>query len=778
MTLKSFMLAGASAFAVSLCAAAPAFAEDAATQTAVQGTAAVVAAGQAAAADAAPRRLDTVTVSATRREESAQDIPVAVSSFSPVQIQAANLTNTVDLVRFTPGMTGGFNTGTGGAVTYFIRGLGSTEQVATFDAPVATYVDEIYFARQSVNSYSLFDIERVEVARGPQGTLFGRNTTGGAVIIVNKKPADEFGFFVEGTVGSYNQRTVRGSIDVPVSDNFLTKLSAFYTTDDGYVTNTTTGETMNGEEGIGARGAITWRLSDTLTWDLSADWLRQDKTTIGQNPLNPKYISRSGLRQTECDDNIISIYTTTSRGNCSRITTGGLTSNIQWDVAGITVNFITGYRSTDQDFALDFFDGTSPRGGFVIANEVVNHQWSQEIKLAGENDLVRWVGGLFYLGESNKNLQLDSFAAGPINLVLGSKLLENEAEVLAVYAQGDFKLAEDLTLTVGGRLTNETKDINFVDANRPSYGPGFVPAAPPPANRTTSANLVRFGIPLSQEETKFTPRVALSWQVDTDKLIFVSATNGFKSGGWNGRDNNAVLSRAFGPEEVWSYELGAKTEWFDGLLRLNVTGYFAHTKDLQVLSGFPNPVTGAISFVTQNAADLESMGVEFELTAAPSDYVDIFASLNLSDGRYKNAEPGPSCRVFPEAASCVTERDEPVRYPDVAATLGGAWRIPAPMLGGEFSLSGAVSYQSPFWTSTSNDTGSVVSASGQRIRFSSVPATTILNGGITYRADNGNWLASLQCSNCGEEFFFGSSLVGVGYPPPPRRVTFSIKYTY
>ncbi|WP_397418469.1 TonB-dependent receptor plug domain-containing protein, partial [Phenylobacterium sp.] len=133
-----------------------------------------------------------VIVTAQRRAQNIQDVPLAVTAFSQQQIEAAQLDEAADLVRFTPSVTGGLNTGTGSALSFFIRGLGSTEQVATFDVPVATYVDEIYFARQSANAVSLFDVERVEVLRGPQGTLFGRNTTGGAISIVTRKPANAF----------------------------------------------------------------------------------------------------------------------------------------------------------------------------------------------------------------------------------------------------------------------------------------------------------------------------------------------------------------------------------------------------------------------------------------------------------------------------------------------------------------------------------------------------------------------------------------------------------
>jgi iron complex outermembrane receptor protein len=225
-----------------------------------------------------------VIVTAQRRAQNIQDVPLAVTAFSQQQIEAAQLDEAADLVRFTPSVTGGLNTGTGSALSFFIRGLGSTEQVATFDVPVATYVDEIYF------------VERVEVLRGPQGTLFGRNTTGGAISIVTRKPANAFKAFVEGSIGSFDRRMVRGSVDAPVSETLLTKLTGFYAKDDGYGRSLTTGQKLNGEDSWGVRGAVRWMPSETLTWDVSVDYIDQSRTTIGSNPVDPEYTSRSGLR--------------------------------------------------------------------------------------------------------------------------------------------------------------------------------------------------------------------------------------------------------------------------------------------------------------------------------------------------------------------------------------------------------------------------------------------------------------------------------------------------
>lgn len=828
MSVKSLMLAGASAIAVSLCVAAPALAEDAA-ETAVQGASAIVAAGQAAAAEAGPRRLQAVTVTAQRREEEAQSIPVAVTAFTTEQLAAAQVNSTLNLVRITPGMIGGNNTGLGSANVYFMRGLGNTESIATFDPPVGTYVDEIYITRQNANNYQLFDVQSLQVLRGPQGTLFGRNTTGGAIVVTNKKPSEDFGYFVEAGIGSFDRRIVRGSVDMPLSDTVLTKFSAYFVEDEGYVDNVVTGEKMNGEEAWGVRGAVEFRLSETLTWNLGADYTTQDKVSVGQwftqrasrtttsvGIPNPEYTSRLAIRNGSCD-NPINDYLFNRRGNCNVVETTAITSNIEWDAGWATVNFITGYRDLEQRFAIDFFDESNfsglplPFGLFAIGNIGEHKTFSQEIKLSGETGNVKWIGGVFYLQEENATEFTDistrlvpgpGFTTAPN--IAADRRLDNETTTAAIYLQGDFTLAEDLTLTVGGRYTTEEKSIEYTRLTRPtpantSFGAIYAGLPGQPAFVTT-ASLRAAGIPTSQEVNRFTPRLALAWQAQDNMLLFVSATNGFKSGGWNARDPAASLTRPFGPEKVWSYEAGLKSEWFDRQLRFNATLYSMNVEDLQVVSGFAN-AAGGITFLTANAADMTAQGIELEVAAQLSDNFEGFANLSLSNGEYDRGATTNGCqlsRLIPgqrydnagnivaaggriaqgrgDLANCIGPQDSPVRYPDVQGAVGGTLTIPTPSLGGDFKVSGAVSYTGRHWTDTANNDRDA--ASGVLLGVTNVPATILLNLGVRYVAANGKWEAALDCSNCGAEYYSTSSLAGVGYPNDPRRINFRVKYTY
>ena len=184
--------------------------------------------------ETAHAQLEEVLVTAERREASVQDVPVAVSAYNEELIDRLQLDDTLDLINVVPNLFGGNNTGLGTANMYYMRAQGNDESIATFDPPVGTYVDDVYITRQNANNFTLFDVERIEVLRGPQGTLYGRNTTGGAISIIMRKPGEEMSGYIEGGIGRWDRTMIRGSVDVPISDRILTKFSYYSVDDSGY----------------------------------------------------------------------------------------------------------------------------------------------------------------------------------------------------------------------------------------------------------------------------------------------------------------------------------------------------------------------------------------------------------------------------------------------------------------------------------------------------------------------------------------------------------------
>jgi iron complex outermembrane receptor protein len=289
-------------------------------------------------------QIEELTVTSQRREEKLQNVPLAVTAFSPASMESQQINDTLDLAEFVPNMVAHNNTGLGTANTYYIRGLGNTESIATFDPPVGTYVDDVYIARQNLNNFGLFDIDRIEVLRGPQGTLFGRNTTGGAINIILKKPSDEYQGYGEIGYGKYNETEGRASIDVPLNDKVLTKFSAFFHHDDGYVNDIATDSKLNYDHSWGARAAVRILPTDSLTWDVEWDNVYENySNTLNLLGPNGTRISDSGL----------------VTGGLRGLVTGGkagygptaiadsyaVTSNLTYDLnENLSISNITGYR--------------------------------------------------------------------------------------------------------------------------------------------------------------------------------------------------------------------------------------------------------------------------------------------------------------------------------------------------------------------------------------------------------------------------------------------------
>ena len=218
-------------------------------------------------------QLEEITVTAERREASIQDVPVAVSAYNEALMEKLQVQETLDLVNIVPNLFGGNNTGVGTANMYYLRGQGNDESIATFDPPVGSYIDDVYVSRQNANNFAFFDVDRIEVLRGPQGTLFGRNTTGGAVNIILKKPSADGGGFVEAAYGRFNEFMFRGTVDLPVNERVLTKFSTYLIRNDGWLENTAVGGDFNDRDSKGFRGAVRFLPNDNVVWDLSVDFM-------------------------------------------------------------------------------------------------------------------------------------------------------------------------------------------------------------------------------------------------------------------------------------------------------------------------------------------------------------------------------------------------------------------------------------------------------------------------------------------------------------------------
>jgi iron complex outermembrane receptor protein len=805
-----------------------------------------------------------IVVTAQRREESVQDVPIAISAFSGDQLRSQGVSNTLQLGQYVPNLVAQNNTGIGSANAYFLRGLGNSESIATFDPPVGTYVDDIYLSRQNANNLSFFDIERVEVLRGPQGTLFGRNTTGGAINVILRQPGEEFGGFAEVAYGRFDQKLVRASVDVPLSPSFFAKVSGYWQDDDGYVKNVTTGERLNDDDGWGARLALRGELSDRVSWNGAYAHLVSNSENILNfecNPANPSDCKgrfattglREGQRLTPSPYPVPISGRKANYGQGQRSATDLITSNFQFGVAeNATVNLITGFVSISQQFALDFFDGRSspslanltppnftppvrglPMGGFDILNDGQHEQFTQEVKLNAElfDGRVDLVTGLYYLHEDNRTDFADVLGLSPTAaLLLGDRTLKNKTTAYAAYAQVDFKIIESVTLTAGVRYTDERKTFSIRD-NRPVRGTsptgaalcGINPAAAPTALCLDDVNLVAptgVAIPQRQQAKLWTPRFAINFRPTDDLLIFASATRGFKSGGWNARESSPVRLLPFGPEKVWSYEAGFKSDLFDRRVRFNLTAFYLDVSDLQTISGFTNP-DGTLAFINRNFADYRNKGVEAELTVVPVQNLNLYANLGYQDDNYRIRRGGPAFDLYgvqsvdaqqqecqaalqagkvpgpgapnipagsPRISACasgiVTATGAiatPVRTPRWSLAMGGSYEAALGESGLSLVPSVNASWRSRQEVQTSNITlyrGPTTGVNGtfpanlidgEFITGSRSDAAWLVNAGLSLMGPDQRWQLAVECTNCLNESFVQSSLGNYSYLNPPMQ---------
>jgi iron complex outermembrane recepter protein len=725
-------------------------------------------------------KLETITVTAQRREQELQAVPLPVSTFTSRELELRGVTSTLKLAEYIPNMFASNNTGLGTANQYFLRGLGNTETIATFDPPVGTYVNDIYVSRQNANNFGFYDVERIEVLRGPQGTLFGRNTTGGAINVILKKPAAKHGGYLEVGAGTWGETSSRGSVDFPISENFRTKFSYYFKRDDGYAKNITTGEKTNNQDMRGLRAAMWWRINGAATWELAIDNSDDSGTSLTNRKINDDRIVRSGLRA-DCAGFFNATgaprLTGDKNGYCqgNNVSNTAISSNLNLFLGGVSVDFITGWRDLRQKYALDFGDTPVPSGGFTIANDGKHEQFSQEIKANGEFGNLTMVGGLFYLKEKNRtdfgDIFNTSFSGAPLpgtTLVLADRVLRNDVKSTAFYAQGDYKWTPSLTGTLGVRFTDEEKTISFSD-NRTVA----------PTSQLSDTNIRAAGIPLSQTTRLTTPRGALSFQITPDAMVFTSATRGFKSGGWNARGTSAATLQPFLPEVVWSYEAGWRTNWLGNRVRFNGTFFRADVEKLQTPSAFTGP-TGAVTFITRNFADLRNQGLELELSATPTRGLNVYLNAGFQDAKYENIAQS----IIDQQAACRAQiaANATTRPSCLNGIVNAQGNIAIPVRSPKQTYSTGVNYTFPiaseFRLATAANISRVSRASVGTAENAFAEAHTLVNASIGLISPGGNWRLTLDCTNCSDKTYNTASLAGLLYLNDPRRYSLKLNYTF
>ena len=720
--------------------------------------------------------VEEIIVTAQRREQSLQKVPIAVSAFNATELNRRQIIDTYDILRNIPNMAGNQNVGVGTSSSYFLRAVGNGESIATFDVPVGTYVDDVFVARQNANNFALFDVERIEVLRGPQGTLFGRNTTGGAINIVMRKPGDVLKGYAEAGYGKFNQTILRGSVDLPITDRILTKISSFWIRDDGYATQVSTGRKFNSRDTAGIRGMLRLLPTDNLTIDITADHVSDQNTN---------FLNRVGPNGDRLVDNNI------TQGSFTGLVTGrkanfpldnvarstALTGNIALDLGAAVLTSITGYRKIDQEFIIDsggFLPRPTRTTGFnPILNDSDHEQFTQELKLNGDVGNLNYVLGAFYMKEDNVTdfAQLATNTTTLVQSVTADRTLLNDTKTWAIYSQGDYRIAERLVLTAGLRYTYEKRTIGVFT------NPGALGV------QLSTAGIVAAGRPIEQVYRAWTPRFAISYEATDDVMLFASATRGFKSGGWPGRSTSNAAFIPFQPETVWSFEGGLRADAFDDTLRFNATGFYATTFDVQIPA--QALVGGVPVSTTTNPADLRNYGLEIETTWLPVQGLNISGSLGLQRARFIN----PSDLVVAQQARCragstvapacnanfvdnLGELARPVRAPAVTGNLIISYDAKISGLG-TVTPTANYNYTSAYAVATAGSPNQPTANNTYQ------PSQTYINASLALRPQGiENLTLTVECQNCFNKNYILTNLVGANFFDVPGSWLIRARYNF
>lgn len=629
--LKSFCLSNVSPLRLSACAAA---------MTCAAGGGAFAQSGSVA--DGAHAR-DEIVVTARRRAESLQDVPVAVSAFSGDRVDELQADDISGLQYAAPNVY--IDQGDAANAVIYVRGVGQNDSLAFADPGVGVYVDDVFIARSQAAFLELFDVERVEVLRGPQGTLYGRNTIGGAIKFVSKRPSDEVDAYLEAGYGNFDAVSVKGRLSGPISAGTLAGNVAFaYSRRDGYNANLADGRDDGDFQSVAGRGSLLWTPSDDVEFYLSVDG-RIDRPDTSRSPVRETSIT--GAPDPTDPTLIVTLPASgdpysvdVSANRLSDLTAFGAALTGKWRASdSLTLESITSFRTLDFDLNLDTDGSPLPILDILLLQD--QDQFSQELRAEyDDNGAFTFTGGLYYFRDDDTTFSgVDNGAATifgfPVTLFgFPTSSLAETAQVTNSYAaffDASFALGERVDISAGLRYTHEKRRSarlfeNFFDPNV------SVIANTPPFLQGVGVA----GAPISGEADfdAFTPKVSASYKVSDAAMVYASVSRGFKSGGFDGRATTDFGFQPFEPEFVWSYEAGLKTSWFDGALIANAAYFYNDYTDVQVTSFGADPVSGVFVSLFTNAAAARMHGVELELLARPSDRFTLTGSVGWLDAKY------------------------------------------------------------------------------------------------------------------------------------------------
>ena len=649
----------------------------------------------------AQNALEEVIVTAQKREQSLQDIPVAITAFSESDIVTRGIRDVKDIGLFVPNVQIAPSPGISTGATVAIRGSTTINPALTWEPTVGLYLDGVFLGKNLGGIFDVAELARVEVLRGPQGTLYGKNTLGGAINLITKTPAAELGGYVEGSIGNEGYTGVRGRFDTGAIGavgqglgEFRASFAYASRSRDGFYDNIDLDPTGGFNPFVNAVSSDTFQdmESDALRLDLSlavSDALElrysYDDSSMDKRPNMGQLTDVSGpafeafglgflgdlqaLYVTPGTDRAEAISNDEVGYERSDVSGHALTVTFNWN--DITLKSITANRELEWSDKLDI-DGT-PMNLFTSTREVDYEQFSQEFQLSGGNDALNWVAGLYYFSEEGDVYNPIEFFG-----LFGSPADNNEYGLdnssWAVYGQADWDLTPSLTLTAGVRYTDEEKEQYILHPNASTGGVGA------------------FGLTAEDSWSNTTATAVLSYRLGENTSVYAKAAQGWKAGGFNGEAPSAeAFLESYEPEEVDAYELGLKSRFLNDRIQLNAAAFINVISDMQ-FSVFLEGSGGAASTVA-NAGAATVKGLELELAAQVSENFRIGLNYGYLDTEYDE---------FIELGQDVRNQKDFPYAPESTASLDLDWSVMA-LAWGQLSLHVDWSYKDSFVPYTNKD---------------------------------------------------------------------------
>ncbi|MFT5472374.1 MAG: iron complex outermembrane receptor protein [Kiritimatiellia bacterium] len=742
---------------------------------------------------------DTIVVTAQKREESVQSVPVAISAFTGDALEAGQVTTTTDLAQLTPGLS--FNTFQPGQPEISIRGVGTKEDGAGASDSTLVMVDGVYIAARSASNIDIFDLERVEILRGPQGTLFGKNAIGGVINYVTRKPDDLFRVRLRQTIGSYDQFDTAGVINMPLADNLFTKFSFSRRAFGGYDEWIIPGqdeqpwrtpaqsEQIGGDNLFAWRSQTLWEATDTLSVLLSLDGIDEELGNINRQPIG----SAGPLHDCGCASDPIAVDIALGGADSVRTYLGeddnggernafGASLEVNNEFPFGTLTFSGAYRESDYYFTHDDtglppsppVDLTGSNGnpndlllgdpsiGFTFDNSDIvwedSTQFTGEVRLVSNPGRFNWLVGAFATSEEinrSEGILFTALADASLdpNFAIATMLFDGWA--VAGFVQAGYELTDRLSITLGGRYSYEEKQI--VAFNEIPTSPSLqlvLSAFPPTEGKESWGN--------------FSWRAALDYEIADDVMLYGAVSTGFKSGGFTGSATTAVgATTPFEPEEATNYEIGLKGDFLDRRLRVNLSAFYLDYKDLQVTRFFQPQGSIAGEFITENAANAEIQGFEAEFTALLTDNLEIGGYYSYLDATFAKFFGTPDISGGGDFSGN-TLRQAPEH------SVGGHIQYEIDLGGDRGRLAANVSgaYQSLAYTNVDNNSLDVI------------PGYSVGDARLSWNSADDQWMVQAWVKNFTDEvyrthvFTQRGGRIGFGTFAPPRTYGLTVQFSY